>query len=235
MSARKEIKVTSSDDEKAARPAEQDPQAEAAAAGDRSAERDDAAPKEDAEAVVEPVEEETGAAATAQEAPEEELSEEEKLRAQVADLEDRLLRSVADFDNFRKRSARQFTDIVQSANDRLLAEILDLVDNFERALAHTDTHDNGEALVEGMQLIYNQLRDLLSRHEVTPIEALGQPFDPNLHEAMMQVASDEYDEGLVALEIAKGYKIGPRILRHARVGVSTGPAVGDTNDAEKEA
>ncbi len=157
---------------------------------------------------------------------EEPKSEEDKLRAKVAELEDRLLRTMADFDNFKKRSARQYEEIIASANDRLLTELLDIVDNFERALEHADNNrsNSADGLAEGTKLIYNQLRDLLARYNVTPIEAVGKTFDPNLHDAMMQVDSDEYEEGIVAVEISKGYLRGERVLRHSKVGVSRGPA-----------
>jgi molecular chaperone GrpE len=158
---------------------------------------------------------------------EETESEEDKLKTKVAELEDRLLRTMADFDNFKKRSARQYEEIIASANDRLLTELLDIVDNFERALEHAENNrsNSADGLAEGTKLIYNQLRDLLARYNVTPIEAVGKTFDPNLHDAMMQVDSDEYEEGIVAVEISKGYLRGERVLRHSKVGVSRGPAV----------
>jgi len=154
----------------------------------------------------------------------EELSEEEKLRLKVAELEDRLLRAAAEFDNYKKRQARNYDDMVRNANDRLLLQLLEVVDNFERAVAHGgDEGANHDAYREGTELILSQMHALLDRHDVAPIEALGEPFDPNLHEALMQVASDEYEEGVVAMEVNRGYKRGGSVLRHARVGVSTGP------------
>jgi molecular chaperone GrpE len=165
---------------------------------------------------------EKGSTAEAATVPEKELTEEEKLRVQVADLEDRLLRALADLDNYKKRSMRQFADVVRTANDKLLGEILEVADNFERALDHVDEATDVEVLEKGTRLIYSQIQDLLRRHEVTPIEAVGKPFDPNLHEAMMQVESEEFGEGVVAVEMSKGYKIGDRVLRHSKVGVSTG-------------
>ena len=150
-----------------------------------------------------------------------------ELEARVRDLEDQKLRVLADMDNLRKRMTRRFDDVVQSANDRILGEILEVVDNFERALAHApgDEPVEGKALFalrEGTDLIYQQLQTLLERYGVRTIESVGRPFDPTYHEAMMQVDSDEYDDGIVATEITKGYMIADRVLRHARVAVSRG-------------
>ena len=127
---------------------------------------------------------------------------------------------MADFDNYKKRQARLYDDLRRTANDGLLADVLDIVDNFERALEHANGQTDIDAFREGTQLIYNQMRDLMNRYKVEPIEALGKPFDPNLHEAMMKVPTDEYDEGIVAMEINRGYKHGDRVLRHSKVGVA---------------
>jgi molecular chaperone GrpE len=149
------------------------------------------------------------------------------LEAKVAQLEDQRLRALADLENYRKRMARQFDEVVRSANDRLLGELLDVADNFERAIAHTN--DQGDvdaarlaALKQGTELIYGQLRGVLDRYDVKPLESIGLPFDPRYHEALAQIESDKYDEGIVAAEINKGYLIGERVLRHARVAVSKG-------------
>jgi molecular chaperone GrpE len=152
--------------------------------------------------------------------------EEQQLANRVEDLEGRLLRAMADFDNYKKRTARQFEDIVRTANDSLIAELLEIVDNFERALEHNAASgaddDTADAVGQGTQLIYNQMIELLQRYDVQPIESLGKPFDPKHHEALMTVASEEYAEGMVAVEITKGYMQGTRVLRHAQVGVSSG-------------
>ena len=160
-----------------------------------------------------------------EQSPAAEVSEEERLRARVAELEDRLLRAAADFDNYKKRQARMYEEMIRNGNDRVLADLLEIVDNFERAIEHaSSTGDNGnDAVRKGAELILTQMKDLLARYDVTPIESLGKPFDPNLHEALMQVESNDYDEGVIALEINRGYKRGDRVIRHARVGVSSGP------------
>lgn len=152
----------------------------------------------------------------------EELCEEDRLRQQVAELEDKLLRTAAEFDNYKKRIARQYDDMVRSANDALLLELLSVIDNFERALEHTGENSDLESFYRGVELILNQMRDLLQKYNITPIEAVGQPFDPNLHEAVLQLESEEFEEGVVAVEIARGYRQGQRVIRHTRVGVSAG-------------
>lgn len=151
----------------------------------------------------------------------------EVLQAHVAELEDQRLRALAELDNYRKRMARQFEEIARSANDRLLTELLDVVDNFERALKHAGENSTPDetavtALKDGTELIYSQLTGLLTRYDVKPIESIGKKFDPKYHDAVIHVASDEYDENIVSAEINKGYMIGNRVLRHARVAVSKG-------------
>ena len=153
-----------------------------------------------------------------------EVATEEKLKEQVADLEDRLLRAAAEFDNYKKRSAARFEQMNRSAGSEILLEFLEVVDSFERGLEHANDETDRESMRQGMELIYNQLTSILSKHDVTPIEAIGKPFDPNLHEALMYVESEDYPEGTVAVEVKKGYRRGSRVLRHSKVGVSKGKA-----------
>lgn len=161
-----------------------------------------------------------------------ELTEEERLAEQVAKLEDQLLRAAAEFDNYKKRTARRFEQIVQSGQDRLLLELLEVIDNFDRALAPNGEQDDLEAHREGLKLIHGQLNSILDKHNVTPITAVGEPFDPKLHEALMQTESDEYPEGTVAVEVAKGYRQGDRVIRHSKVAVSKG--AGEKEDARAD-
>lgn len=176
---------------------------------------DDESPKVTDESKAET--DETSEAVESESAPE--LSEEERLTEQVAKLDDQLLRAAAEFDNYKKRTARRFEQIIQSGQDHILLELLEVMDNFERALAPNGEQDDPNAYREGMLLIYEQLKTLLGKYELTPIDAVGKPFDPNLHEAMMQMESDEYPEGTVAVEVAKGYRQGDRVIRHSKVGV----------------
>lgn len=146
----------------------------------------------------------------------------ESLREKYSELEDRMLRLAADYDNYRKRMARQQEEIIRNANDRVFSELIEIVDNFERALQHAKEDTNASAILTGTEMIYNQLLGLLAKHDIKPIDALGKPFDPQLHEAMLQVDSDKYPEGTVALETGKGYQQGSRVIRHSKVGVSKG-------------
>lgn len=143
---------------------------------------------------------------------------------------DRYLRLAADFDNFRKRTAREFDEITRSANARLLQSLVAVVDDFERALVDEAARGEVEAYRRGVELIYGKLQDLLQRERVTVMEVIGRPFDPARHEALMQQASDEYPEGTVSGIVQKGYLLGDKVLRHARVIVSSGPS---SNHTEK--
>lgn len=179
--------------------------------------------------------EDAGTAEEVEAEPEPELTAEEKHAAQVAELEDRLLRNAADFENYKKRAARRFEEIVRGANDQIVLQLLEVVDNFDRALGQSNEKADLETHRQGMRLIYEQLTGLLSKRGVTPIEAVGKPFDPNLHEAVMQIESDEHPEGTVAMEISKGYRQGERVLRHAKVGVSKGSGPPKEESDKKEA
>jgi molecular chaperone GrpE len=111
---------------------------------------------------------------------------------------------------------------VKLANERLLGDLLEIVDNLERALSAENGHSAPASFRKGVELIFIQLTTLLAKYDVTPIEAVGKPFDPTYHEAVMQVESEEHEEGVVALELSKGYMLGDKVLRHSKVGVSRG-------------
>jgi molecular chaperone GrpE len=118
--------------------------------------------------------------------------------------------------------ARQYEEMMRFANDRILLELLEVVDNFERALHHENDNTDFETFRKGTELIFSQIDALLGKYDIMPIEALGEPFDPNLHEAVMPIESEDYPEGVVAIEMSKGYMQGDRVLRHSKVGVSRG-------------
>lgn len=144
----------------------------------------------------------------------------EMLESKIAELEDKLLRQTAEFDNYKKRTSRQYDEMVRYAGENVITELLEIADNFNRAMEHNDENSNFESFREGINLIYNQMSRLLDKYGVQPIETIGKRFDPNLHEALMQVESDEYNEGIIALEIMKGYKMGDKVIRHSKVGVA---------------
>ncbi len=155
------------------------------------------------------------------------------LEQQLQQMRDRYIRAVADLDNARKRARQAIGEARQQAVVALLQEMLPLLDNFERALDSVapgaGTPAETRAVYEGIELIYRQLRQVLDRRGVRPIEALGQPFDPNLHEAVVQVpAGKDRPEGTVALEMQRGYMYGDQVLRHSRVGVAVREAGGGT-------
>jgi len=147
------------------------------------------------------------------------------LRVKLEESEDKHLRLVAEFDNFRKRNARQYEDIIKAANRNIVTRLLEVVDNFERALEAAGNSSDKDSLLKGMELVYKNLYDILEHEGLEPIEAVGKEFDPNFHEAMMQVESDEYLEGTIVQEMTKGYKLAGKVVRHSRVPVSRGPAV----------
>lgn len=146
----------------------------------------------------------------------------EQLKADAAEAHDRYLRAIADFDNFRKRQREEVARQVNLAREELLLKILPIIDNFERAVQAAEAQHSYESLVEGVNLTLRQMREMLEREGVKPIEAVGSEFDPELHEAMMRVETDEVPENTVVDELEKGYTIDGRVLRPSRVRVAAG-------------
>jgi molecular chaperone GrpE len=141
------------------------------------------------------------------------------LQRERDELKDRWLRKSAEFDNYRKRIERERREQADQATVDLLQDLLPIVDDFDRALT-VDAGEGGAAYRKGVELIYGKLHDLLRRYGVTPIEALGADFDPNLHQAVMHEASPEHREGEVIGELQRGYMIKDRLLRPAMVKVA---------------
>jgi molecular chaperone GrpE len=133
---------------------------------------------------------------------------------------ERLLRQAAELENYKKRSARERDDAIRYANESLLKDLLPVVDNLERAIAHASGGGNGKPLVEGVEMVLRGLADALAKHGVIPILALGQPFDPTKHEAMSQVETDDHEPNSVIEELHKGYMLRDRLLRPALVSVA---------------
>jgi molecular chaperone GrpE len=161
-------------------------------------------------------------------------STEEKLPESEETESDRYLRLAADFDNYRKRTAREFDEITRSANARLLQSLVTVVDDFERALVEEAARGEVDAYRQGVELIYGKLQGLLTRERVTVMDVLGKPFDPAFHEALMQQRSDEYPDGVICGVVQKGYLLGDKVLRHARVIVSGGRGAVDDEKNETE-
>ncbi|HEY9650155.1 MAG TPA: nucleotide exchange factor GrpE [Coleofasciculaceae cyanobacterium] len=145
----------------------------------------------------------------------------EELNQQCESFKTQSMRIAADFDNFRKRTAKEKEDLEQQIKRNTLSELLPVVDNFDRARAQIKPQTDGEMTIhKSYQGVYKQLVDCLKRLGVSPMRAEGQEFDPNLHEAVMREATNEYPEGVVIEQLMRGYFIGDRVLRHAMVKVA---------------
>lgn len=140
---------------------------------------------------------------------------------EIEAIKNQYVRIAADFENYRKRTAKEKEDLDAQVKRNTITELLPVVDNFERARAHLKPQNDGEmAIHKSYQGVYKQLVDCLKRLGVSPMRPEGQPFDPNLHEAVMREPTDEYPEGTVLEELVRGYFIGDRVLRHAMVKVA---------------
>lgn len=133
---------------------------------------------------------------------------------------DRFLRQAAELDNFKKRALRERDESTRFANEALVKDLLPVVDNLERAIAHASGGGNGKPLVEGVEMVLKGLLDILAKHGVTQISAAGQPFDPSKHEAMAQVETAAHEPNTVVEELHKGYMLHDRLLRPALVSVA---------------
>ncbi len=128
---------------------------------------------------------------------------------------------MAEFDNFRKRTLREKSEIIKNAGENVLRGMLPIMDDFERGISASEKSDNVESAVEGMKLIYNKLKKYLEANGVKEMESTGAPFDADLHEAIAQVpAADESQKGKVIDTVEKGYMINDKVLRHAKVAVA---------------
>ena len=151
------------------------------------------------------------------------LSPEELAANEIASLKDQLLRTRAEFDNIRKRLTREKEESLRYANQAILSDLLPLLDHLELGLQAATTTTDAASVVAGVKLIQSQFDRFLTDHGVTPIEALGKPFDPHWHEALSQEPSPGKPEGLVLHQRRRGYKIGDRLLRPSSV-VTVGPS-----------
>jgi molecular chaperone GrpE len=146
------------------------------------------------------------------------------LEREKQDLRDRMLRIAAEFDNWKKRSRREQAEAEGKAREAVLRDMLEVIDNLERANASWQTGPvDAQAIQQGVQLVLRQANSKLERHDVKPIEAKGKPFDPREHDAISQVPSPEVAPGTVVSELQKGYRIGERLLRPASVVVAIAP------------
>lgn len=171
-------------------------------------------------------------AEAAAEAQAEEAKPEVDVEALTAELEaskNQLLRTLAEFDNYRKRVAREHEQTKKKAAEAVMRDLLPVLDNLERAHKHATEESAG--LVQGVEMILKQFRETLERHGLQAIPAVGQPFNPHVHEAMMQVQSQETPPDHVVQEFQKGYRLGDFVLRPARVSVNTGGSEEDEDES----
>lgn len=141
------------------------------------------------------------------------------MKEKVDELEDKVKRQLAEFENFRNRTEKEKTQMFETGAKSVIEKILPVVDNFERGLATVSEEDKKTPFAEGMEMIYKQLISELEKIEVKPIEAVGTEFNPDLHNAVMQVESEEYESGIVAQELMKGYTYRGTVVRHSMVAV----------------
>lgn len=168
----------------------------------------------DVEEVTEEIAEES-----AESASEEKKGKKDKQQERIDELEDKVKRQLAEFDNFRKRTEKEKSGMFEAGAKSVIEKILPVIDNFERGLASVSPEDATNPHVEGMNMIYKQLMTEMEKMEVRPIPAVGEPFNPDFHNAVMQVASDEYESGIIAQELQKGYTYRDSVVRHSMVSV----------------
>jgi molecular chaperone GrpE len=155
-----------------------------------------------------------------------------KAQEEAAENYDRFLRASADLENYKKRVAKEKTDLIRYGNDELIKELLPVIDNLERALSHADAEGNEEGIRSGLEMTLQQFLGVLQRFGCTPICAEGECFDPNRHEAVMEQATGDCDPGHVVSEVEKGYLLNDRLVRPAKVIVAKA-ATDVEGDAEK--
>lgn len=144
----------------------------------------------------------------------------DKKDEKIEELTDRVRRQMAEFDNFRKRTEKEKTQMFETGAKSIVEKILPVVDNFERGLAAVTEEEKGTPFVEGMEKIYKQMMTVLEEAGVKPIEAVGQEFDPNLHNAVMHVEDEEFGENIITEEFQKGYTYRDSVVRHSMVKVA---------------
>ncbi len=170
-------------------------------------------------------------------APPEDLSQKVAAQArEIEELQDRYLRLAAEFDNYRKRMARERADVIRTAHEGLLLELLPVLDNLERALAaarvSAATSGSPEALIEGVDMTLRLFRGILEKQGLKEIESVGRAFDPTVHHAVEQVHTSAHPENTVVEEVLRGYLLDQKVLRPALVKVSTAPVADTAGESE---
>lgn len=181
-------------------------------------------PSEQATPQTEDAEPETGEAAETEEAGKKgpfrkKEKKKDKRDERIEELTDQVKRQMAEFENFRRRTDKEKTQMYEVGAKSIIEKILPVVDNFERGLAAVPEEHRSDAFVDGMDKIYKQMMSVFAELDVKPIEAVGQEFNPDFHNAVMQVESEEYDSGIIAQELQKGYTYRDSVVRHSMVAV----------------
>ena len=162
-----------------------------------------------------------------------EITDDTDIKELLAQKEDKYLRLAAEFENYKKRMFRQHEELVHHAEAGVLIDLLEVLDNFERALNSAGDKKDFKAFKKGVKMIFEQMKRILDDHNVSQIATVGKLFDPELHEAVMQIETDEQPEGVIAQELSAGYKKGEKVIRHAKVGVSSGKKNDNKNNESK--
>ncbi|MCM3635485.1 MULTISPECIES: nucleotide exchange factor GrpE [Paenibacillus] len=144
----------------------------------------------------------------------------EQLNKQLEEANSKLLRVQADYDNFRKRTQKEKEELAKYASAKLIENLLPSIDNFDRALAASEATGDFEALAKGLDMIYRQLKSTMEAEGLAEMEPVGTPFNPEFHQAVMTVETDEYEEGIVVEVLQKGYMLKDKVIRPAMVKVS---------------
>ncbi|MGI6119211.1 MAG: nucleotide exchange factor GrpE [Desulfosporosinus sp.] len=155
--------------------------------------------------------------------PSEELTLEEelaKVKAKAEEQYNQLIRLQAEYDNYRKRTLKEKTEIIKYATEGLMGELLPILDNFDRAISAAKVTSDFASFSQGVEMIFRQIETALGKEGLKAIDAVGQPFDPNIHEAVLQVATDEHPENTIIEELQKGYYLKDKVLRPSMVKVS---------------
>jgi molecular chaperone GrpE len=159
----------------------------------------------------------------------------DELKSKIEAANDKYLRLMAEFDNFKRRTAKEYQQLIEQANEKLMKDIIEVRENFERAFKHHKESDAPAAFVDGMKLIFTKLDTVLHKHGLEVYCEAGQAFDPELHDAMMKTAHDTVPDGNIAEVCEKGYRLKGKVIKHSRVIVSGGkPPAGSASSPEKK-
>lgn len=165
--------------------------------------------------------------------PVEEESELEKLKAQVSELNDKFLRQAAEFDNFKRRNAKERIELIQTAGKEVITEMLDVLDDSERAQQQMEKTEDVEQIKQGVNLVFNKLRNTLFAKGLKPMDAKGKDFDADMHEAITEIEAGEKMQGKVVDEVIKGYYLNDKIIRFAKVVVGKWIATPGANSKKR--